>query len=152
MKEYQWWWDPCMWGLGLYSVLALAFILERVIAWVRIHGQHRELANRIQELLVHPNRDELKQACAGSDAPLADVVEHVLKHEVEESPETTLLLLDDSLDEAGSRMKKNLVFLAAIGKHAGRWCGRKNKPRRRRAGERPRPTERSRRQWTINGG
>jgi len=39
---------------------------------------------------------------------------HVLKHGVQESPETTLLLLDDALEDVGTGMRKHLVSLAAL--------------------------------------
>ena len=65
-------------------------------------------------MLTKPNREQMKKVFAGSDAPLAQVINHVLKHEVQESPETTLLLLDDGVDHVTVGMKKYLGLIAAI--------------------------------------
>ena len=112
--EYIWYKDPVILCLIAFSIAAVAMIAERIVGWVMMRSSSRALAERVQGLLVRPDRDELREAFAGSSAPLSGVMEHVLKHKVQESPETTLLLLDDSLDEAGSRMKKNLVYVAAL--------------------------------------
>jgi len=111
---YQLWKDPVGIFLILYSITALALIVERVIAWVSNSGKTRGMVLQIQDLLVDPDRVRLKEAFAESDAPLSDVMDYVLEHDTSESPETTLLLLDDALENVSSRYKKNLVFLAAL--------------------------------------
>ena len=111
---YQLWKDPVGIFLILYSITALALIVERVIAWVSNSGKTRGMVLQIQDLLVDPDRARLKEAFEVSDAPLGDVMDYVLEHDTSESPETTLLLLDDALENVSSRYKKNLVFLAAL--------------------------------------
>ncbi|KKL60326.1 hypothetical protein LCGC14_2206420, partial [marine sediment metagenome] len=58
--------------------------------------------------------DDLKKAFAGSDAPLARVMTQVFKHDTSESPETTLLLLDDALEDVSGLYRRYLILLAAL--------------------------------------
>ena len=111
---YQLYKDPCGILLLLYSVAAVALILERLIAWTRTRARARLAAGRVQELLVSPDRQKLRDALEGSDAPLGQVMSYVLKHDTSESPETTLLLLDDALEAVSGRYKKHLPLLAAL--------------------------------------
>jgi len=112
--DYSLYRDPVGVLLIAYSVIVLALIVERIIVRRRLSAKSRRLGAQVQKLLVRPQREQLRGLFAKSDAPLGQVMEHVLKHQVQASPETTLLLLDDSLDAAGSRLKKNLVYLAAL--------------------------------------
>ncbi len=111
---YQLWKDPVGICLILYSIVALALIVERLIAWAGNRAKSQAMAAEVQDLLLEPDRARLKEAFEVSDAPLGDVMEYVLEHDTSESPETTLLLLDDALENVSSRYKKNLVFLAAL--------------------------------------
>jgi len=106
--------DPVGICLIVYSVAALALIIERLLAWSRFRGRTRRTAGEVQELLANPKREELKEAFETSDSPLAGVMSYVLKHDTSESPETTLLLLDDALEDAGGLYRRNLVLLAAL--------------------------------------
>ncbi len=100
--------------LALYSVAALALILERLLVWRGIKRKGRQLSQRLEGMLAQPDRQQLQKVFGGSDAPLGQVMTHVLKHGVRESPETTLLLLDDALEEVGSGFRRRLVSLAAL--------------------------------------
>ena len=111
---YQLYKDPVGICLIVYSVAALALIVERVIAWALTRGRTRLAAAEVQDLLAMPDRQQLKEAFTESAAPLGQVMSYVLKHDISESPETTLLLLDDALELEGRRQKRNLVFLAAL--------------------------------------
>jgi len=111
---YQLWKDPVGIFLILYSIAALALIVERLIAWAGNRGKSQAMASEVQDLLLEPDRARLKEAFEVSDAPLGEVMSYVLKHDTSESPETTLLLLDDALESVSGRYKKNLVFLAAL--------------------------------------
>jgi biopolymer transport protein ExbB len=113
-QSYRLWTDPTGIGLILYSIVALALMIERLVAWFRNRNQTRTAAAQIQDMLVSPDRTRLKEAFADSDAALAHVMNYVLKHDTSESPETTLLLVDDALEDVTGRYKKNLVLLAAI--------------------------------------
>ena len=114
MPSYKLYLDPVGICLIVYSILVLALIVERLIAWLNAGAQTRTAAAEVQELLTEPSRDRLKSAFDQSEAPLGQVMSYVLKHDTSESPETTLLLLDDALESAGGRYKRNLVFLAAL--------------------------------------
>ena len=111
---YRLYTDPVGIFLIVYSVAALALIVERLIAWNSSRSKTRAAAAELQDLLTDPDRDGLKRVFGESDAPLAQVMTYVLKHDVSASPETTLLLLDDALEIEGKRQKRNLVFLAAL--------------------------------------
>ena len=100
--------------LILYSVAAAALIVERLIAWAVVNGKGRALAAQLHGRLAKPDRAELKAVFDASDAPLAQVMSYVLSHGVQESPETTLLLLDDALDEVGGRLRRFMTSLAAL--------------------------------------
>jgi biopolymer transport protein ExbB len=112
--QYALWKDPVGIFLILYSVAALALIVERIFAWMGTRSRSRRMASEVQELLTQPDREKLKAAFSEADAPLADVMNYVLKHDTSESPETTLLLMDDALEDASGRYKKHLVLLAAL--------------------------------------
>jgi len=111
---YQLYKDPVGICLILYSVAALALIVERVVAWTRGRARSRRAAAEFQELLVEPDRQRLKAAFADSDVPLGQVMSYVLEHDTSESPETTLLLLDDALEVVSGRYRKRLPLLAAL--------------------------------------
>ncbi len=111
---YRWWVDPVIWGLVGYSVAAIALIVERVLARLSVRRKTAAMTERLQPLLASPDRPRLTQAFAGSDAPLAAAMTHVLKHDVSESPETTLLLLDDALERVLGTFRKHLILLAAL--------------------------------------
>jgi len=106
--------DPVGILLILYSIAAVALIVERMLLWKKVKSQTRALSAELPDMLTSPDRQKLKGAFADGEAPLAEVMSHVLKHDTSESPETTLLLLDDALDEVASRYRKNLVLLAAL--------------------------------------
>lgn len=106
--------DPVGICLALYSVVALALILERIVAWLGNRSRTSASAAAVDQFIGNPDREVLKSGLAADDSPLATVVSYVLKHEVSASPETTLLLLDDALEIEGRRQKRNLVFLAAL--------------------------------------
>jgi biopolymer transport protein ExbB/TolQ len=114
MNDYKFWTDPVGICLILYSAAALALIVERLIAWAGSRGRTKALAAEVQEQLTSPDRAQLREAFEVSDAPLGSVMSYVLKHDVSESPETTLLLLDDALEIESKRQKKHLVLLAAL--------------------------------------
>jgi len=111
---YQLYKDPVGMLLILYSVVALALILGKLWSWYKVKALTRGMSKQVQQLLTSPDRQKLKDAFGKSPAPLAQVMAHVLKHDTSESPETTLLLLDDALDEVGSRLKRYLTLLAAV--------------------------------------
>ncbi len=100
--------------LILYSVATLALIVERIITWRSIKRRGEELAAKLSGKLENPDRQQLKGVFASSDAPLGEVMTHVLKHGVQESPETTLLLLDDALEEVGGGFRKYMTALSAL--------------------------------------
>ncbi len=100
--------------LVLYSIAALALIVERVIIWRIVKRKSKGLAKRIAGMLESPDRAKLKEVFNASNAPLGEVMSHVLKHGVQESPETTLLLLDDALEDVGGGFRKHMVSLAAL--------------------------------------
>ena len=111
---YRLYLDPCGIALILYSVAALALIVERLWAWRRSRARTRAFAADVEGLLASPDRQKLKEAFERSDAPLGQVMGYVLKHDTSQSPETTLLLLDDALDVAGGQFKRRLPLLAAL--------------------------------------
>jgi len=198
---YELWKDPVGIFLIVYSVAALALIIERIVAWAQNRAKSRAAAARVLPLLAQPDRRELLAlfsdpadsgvtmghvtrtgdrtdemtvnlstepdsgltvpqavtipagaasthfvvtlsdearrgglnvaairadanpagdvtvtlgAGAPWQAPLSEAMSYVLKHDITDSPETTLLLLDDALESVGSRYKKNLVLLAAL--------------------------------------
>jgi len=111
---YRWWIDPVIWALIAYSVVTVALIAERVLARVSARSKSAAMAKRLQPLLASPDRGKLSEAFSTSDAPLAEAMSHVLKHDVSESPETTLLLLDDALDRILGSFRKHLNVLAAL--------------------------------------
>jgi biopolymer transport protein ExbB len=111
---YQLYKDPVGICLILYSVAALALLAERLAAWLRGRARARAAAAEFQELLAEPDRQRLKEAFASSDVPLGQVMSYVLEHDTSESPETTLLLLDDALDVVSGRFRKRLPLLAAL--------------------------------------
>ncbi|HUT35184.1 MAG TPA: MotA/TolQ/ExbB proton channel family protein [Planctomycetota bacterium] len=111
---YRLYLDPCGIALILYSVAALALIVERLLAWRRSRARTRAFAADVQQLLASPDRQKLKEAFERSDAPLGQVMSYVLRHDTSASPETTLLLLDDALELASGQFKRRLPLLAAL--------------------------------------
>jgi biopolymer transport protein ExbB len=114
MGTYEFWKDPVFILLILYSIAVVALIIERVCVWLINRGKSETIASEVQDVLAQPDRGRLRETLEGSDAPLAEVMTYVLKHDVSESPETTLLLLDDALERTGGRYKKRLTLLAAL--------------------------------------
>jgi len=106
--------DPVGILLIVYSVAAVALILERFIAWFAAWDQNKNIAWHVRRLAKNPDRDKFKDLFAASGAPLGQVMDHVLSHDTSDSPETTLLLLDDALESVAGRYKRNLILLAAL--------------------------------------
>jgi biopolymer transport protein ExbB len=133
--DYSLFSDWAGWLLIGYSVAGLALILERIVAWQKLRKVSRTLAAEVQSSMKTPNRETLKKLFEKADggstqgvgpdgkpakpkkiarAPLASIMSYVLKHDVSDSPDTTQTLLDDVLEDAGSQLKKNLVYLASL--------------------------------------
>jgi biopolymer transport protein ExbB len=113
-RKYHLWSEPAGIALIAYSVLALALIGERLLAWRKVNASSRAVTGQLKDLLAKPDRDSLLAVLAPSAAPLAQVMAYVLHQGVTSSPETTLLLLDNALETAGRRLKKNLTVLACV--------------------------------------
>ncbi|HET6430426.1 MAG TPA: MotA/TolQ/ExbB proton channel family protein [Phycisphaerae bacterium] len=111
---YRWWVDPVIWALIIYSIATIGLIGERVLARLSARSKSAAMAEQLQPLLAKPDRAKLAEAFDASDAPLAQAMGHVLKHDVSDSPETTLLLLDDALDGVLAGFRKYLILLAAL--------------------------------------
>ena len=60
--------------LILCSILVLAVVLERVVAWRRTAGQIRKFQSTLKPLMEEGKEEEIKAACEGSPAPLASVL------------------------------------------------------------------------------
>ena len=114
IKEYHLYKDWCGILLIIWSVTMVALVVERGIAWLNFRSKSIAIAASVRSLLINPDRAKLREVFSKSDAPLARVMNHVFKHETQESPETTLLLLDDAVDDVQGSMKKHLTLLAAI--------------------------------------
>jgi biopolymer transport protein ExbB/TolQ len=113
-RRYHLWSEPAGIALIAYSVVGLALIGERLLAWQKVKKSSKAVADELKGLLAKPDRNTLLGAFEKSEAPLGYVMAYVLGHGVTNSPETTLLLLDNALDTVGRRLKKNLALLACV--------------------------------------
>jgi biopolymer transport protein ExbB len=113
-RKYYLWSEPAGIALIAYSVVGLALIGERLLAWQKVNKASQAMAGRLQQLLAKPNRSDLLAECRNSASPLGQVVTFVLQRGVTASPETTQLLLDNALSATGRRLKKNLSLLACV--------------------------------------
>lgn len=115
-RKYYLWSEPAGIALIAYSVVGLTLISERLLAWRRVKSSSQAIAVQVKGLFDtgRPDRSALLAAFAKSDAPLGQVLVYVLQQGIANSPETTLLLLDNALEIAGRRLKKNLALLACV--------------------------------------
>ena len=106
--------DPVGILLIMYSVVALALIAERAIVWFAAWDKGKITSWHVRRLAKSPDREKFRELFGTSTSPLAQAMGSVLAHDTSESPETTLLLLDDALEDVSGRYKRNLVLLAAL--------------------------------------
>ncbi len=96
------------------SVLALAVIVERIIAWRKVNAQARAFRSELTTLLKEGSEERIRTACEKPSAPLASVLSAVWVGGKELNPGQTQLLLRHGLDEAGARFRRFLAVLATL--------------------------------------
>jgi len=113
-RTYKLWEEPAGIALIGYSVVGVALILERLLAWAAVGAASRWTAAQIKDLLTTPDRAQMLAAFQESKSPLGRVMASVLENGVTNSPETTQLLMENSLDSVERRLKRNLALLACV--------------------------------------
>jgi len=114
MEEYRLYAEPVGIALIVFSAVAVALVVERAIAWVRLNVAMRQAAVEFDNVAADGDRAQIQTAAEKSNAPLGRVLDYVLRHAITDSPETTQLLLEDALDQSVSAMKRNQVFLVCL--------------------------------------
>jgi biopolymer transport protein ExbB len=100
--------------LAVCSIIALAVILERFVAWRRLGREERAFQEELKTLLKEGTEEKLRSACRKPQAPLADVLSAVWEGGKELNPDQARMLLHHGLEDAGARLRRFLAVLATL--------------------------------------
>ncbi len=100
--------------LVVCSIIALAVIVERVLAWRKLGRQGAAFKEDLKTLLKEGDEGRIRSACEQPHAPLAGVLSAVWEGGKELTAHQTQLLLRQGLDEAGARFRRFLAILATL--------------------------------------
>lgn len=100
--------------LVICSVLVLAVVLERIIAYRKEKKRQKSFQGELKALLDSGDEEGIKNISADSQAPLATVLNAIYETGTKLRPDQTQQLLAQAMDGLGDRLRRFLAILATL--------------------------------------